>query len=174
MMGLGTDPEPVTATTDKGVSPAWSASPSSFAPTQQQSWDWTTQGRSGASSWSARDISGLIGGSLFAIGEAVTSGFNIAAQRETQQLTNQAARQQLDQQMQLFQQQLASGGGNAQTQQLLAQAQAAQASGSMDQMLAVLAAMQSAQSSWLPWVIGGIAVLAVGGFVYWAATKKGT
>lgn len=130
----------------------------SATPTQQ----------TGGTNW--QEIMGGIGAGLSSIGDAVATGFEIARAEETHDLRMQAAQQQLDQQMQLFQAQLARE-SDPELQRLLAQARAASGSGNLEQMMAVLAQMQRAQRSWVPWVVGGVAVVAVGGLVYWLVTK---
>jgi hypothetical protein len=112
-----------------------------------------------------------------AIGSAVQTGFQTAAAWQTHEAQMEQASAQLDMQMRLFEErllQMREGSSEAEAlAALLAQAEAAQASGSSEQMLAALAAMQSARTPTWVWVVGGVAVLGLAGGLIYAITKKG-
>jgi hypothetical protein len=109
----------------------------------------------------------LLGGAMDAVGQGIQMG----QQSQVHQMNMQQASQQLDQQMQLFQAQLAQGQGDPAA---LAQAERARSSNDVAEMMAAMAALQGQRRTpaWV-WVAGGVAVLAVVGGLVVFATKGG-
>lgn len=137
--------------------------------------DYTAPGGSGSqdTGWSDQQWGNLWGGlsrGISTITDAVGAGFSIARAEESHDLEMQQAQMQLDQQMQMFSARLAQE-SDPELMRLMNEARTAGQSGNLQQMLSAIQAMQAASSSWTPWIVGGVAVVAIGGLIYWLTTR---
>lgn len=91
------------------------------------------------------------------------------------QVQQQAASQQLQMQMRLLDEQIAASRDTRQRANLEAQRAAASSALSSGDLSQIIAALQASQGTGIPtwvWVVGGVAVLGIGGLLIWKVASK--